>query len=119
MIDNLYRSLEDRERLVSQHNCNGKLYDHDIFIEPALARTLHLRDIQSKPKDTETRLSKVEFVCHRYDLLQRRIKFVYTDGNLHNFKGTLTTAVEFPSIQSQTASIRHDHARKPLLSIYH
>ena len=56
------RSLKDRQHLISQHNCDNKLYDHDIFIEPALARSLHLRDIQSMPRDTETRQSEVEFV---------------------------------------------------------
>lgn len=36
--------------LINQQTNQDKLYDHDIFIEPALARSLHLRDIQSGPK---------------------------------------------------------------------
>lgn len=43
----VYRSHKDRVYLINQQTNHDKLYDHNIFIEPELARSLHLRDIQS------------------------------------------------------------------------
>ena len=76
----MYRAHKDILCLINQQNNHDKLYDHDIFLEPALAQSLHLRDIPSDPKDSVQQ--SVSQVCwkqqNRLDLLQcRKIQIPY------------------------------------------
>ena len=59
-------SHSDRSNLISQNNSPDKLYDHDTFLEPALAKSLHLREILSVPKLTHE--IKVQYVCRQQSL---------------------------------------------------
>ena len=116
------RPIKDRQNLFSQHKGYDKMYDHDIFIEPATARLLHLRDIRFIPKYTDCRQIEAEVVCMGQDKFEKqKTKIVNVSSNINSpsvkFKESFAPKFELPSDQNHINTSTSNHITKPVISL--